>query len=404
MSELDLRRCAIVCVTSGVIAAGCGTAFVSSGGTTSTSGGTTTGSGGGSTTSTSSSTTGGGGAGGSTSVTTGSGGATTTSTTGSGGTGGVITNPCVPGDLSTCPGGQYCDKGSGECTSCLQPNGTASFAAPVPLGISAPYPPLSLFPRIGPEGQLLFRFRTNQNSDIGYALPVPGAAMNWSSAAPEPSPLINSPTSNEEAPLFLPDGASLQGFVSEKVDTGKPVLLFDSNITGSRLVYAANLDGPGAYAIELKTQGTAFQVAVAFAQSPARFWYYSNFFPGPPGTQLVTNLLGDAPTKVPIVLDNGCPSLSELMPWVTPDGQRMFVSAGYPDPASGCTQQPGAPSHLFVVTLDDDGLQKVGTKAQAIFPNDQNNQVSPSLSPDQCTLYFSQIGNQGSVLYGAVRK
>ena len=51
-----------------------------------------------------------------------------------------------------------------------------------------------------------------------------------------------------------------------------------------------------------------------------------------------------------------------------------------------CLPQVGATSHLFVLPLDASGLPKNGVKAQPIFPNDGNNQVSPSLSPDRCTV------------------
>lgn len=402
MNELDLLRGAVVFFAAGAIAAGCGAEFATSGGTTTTTGSTGTGGSGGGTSS--SSVTGGGGAGSSITATTGTGGGTsTTSTSGGGGTGGMMIKPCVVGDLSTCPAGEYCDMGSGICVSCTQPV-SPGFAAPVKLGVSAPYPPLALFPRIGLDGQLLFRFRTNMNSDIGFALPVPGAALSWSSATPEPSPLINTSLANEESPLFLPIGTALVGLVDDKVNKSQPVLLFDRGFSGTRKLYAANLDGQQASLLSLKTQNNAFQVAVAFEASPPRFWYHSDFFANLPENPLVTTTPGEAPTPAPIVLDNGCHARGELMPWVTPDGAWMFFSATYPDPASGCAPQNGAPAHLFAVPLGANGLPLNGAMAQPIFPNEPSSQVSPSLSPDQCTLYFSQIGAQGSVMYGAVRR
>jgi hypothetical protein len=406
MSMLVVRRWAIVFGALGVAVAGCGTAFTSTSGTTGSGGsggaGSTTSAssgGGGSSSSTSSSA---GGAGG-TSSTTGAGGSTTTTTSGSGGTGGVIDPPCTPGDLSTCPPGQYCVKGAGVCAACNAPVSN-TFAAPVPLSISEPYPPVTLFPRIGLDGQLLFRFRINQNSEIGFALPVPGAPMSWASATPEPTPLINNPASNEEAPLFLPDGKALIGLVNEKVNTDLPVLLFDSNISGTRQIYATNLPGPVAVPVDLKTNNTSFQIAVAHQVNPPRFWYYSDFFPSPPDTRLGVSIGGEDPVKFDVVLDNGCHARGELMPWVTPDGGWMFLSAPYPDPGNGCAFQAASPSHLFVLPLDGAGLPKNAAKAQPIFPGDPSSRMSPSLSPDQCTLYFSQLEPNGSVMYGAVRK
>ncbi|MFO0762718.1 MAG: hypothetical protein U0359_40145 [Byssovorax sp.] len=404
MSNFVLWHRAALAVVAGAALAACGAEFTANG-TTSTTTTSTTGSGGGAGGGATTTTTGSGGVGGSTTTTTGAGGAggsTTVTTTGSGGTGGGGAPPCMPGDLSTCGPGQFCEAKTGTCVTCA---GAASFtfAAPVPLGLSPPYPPSALFPRIGQDGQLLFRFRQNQNSDLGFALAVPGAPMQWASATPEPSPLINT-LFNEEGPLYLPNGAALAGLVSEKVDTNLPVLLFDSNVSGQRRVYAANLAGAASSEVKLKSQGVSYLVAVAYQANPPRFFYYSNFFPAPPDAQLGTSTGGEDPVKLPIVLDNGCHARGEVMPWVTPDGAWMFLSAPYPDIANGCAPLNGAPAHLFALPLDASGLPAGGAKAAAVFPGDQNNQVSPSLSPDQCTLYFSQIGPNGAVMYGAVRE
>ncbi|WP_437686702.1 hypothetical protein [Sorangium sp. So ce176] len=88
---------------------------------------------------------------------------------------------------------------------------------------------------------------------------------------------------------------------------------------------------------------------------------------------------------------------------MTPDGGVLFFQALY-SPRGGCAAASVLRS--FYVKLGPDGLPVAGQTARMLLSNlDPSHAVmTPSLSPDECTLYLASDKDGGQKLYSAKRR
>lgn len=351
----------------------------------------------------------------------GEGGKTTTShPTGSGGTGGTsgttssgeagsdagtTVPPCVPGQCAQA--GHYCEKSSMTCQPCSDPT---RFTFGNPAGLPMGFPltnARSYFPRVAPDtGALFFSHKGKGSGTLEHlaSAPYSQASQSWGTWTMLPAP-INS-LDEESAPLYLANGAALNGLVDTTiVSLDTPVLLFNSTRQGTEAIYAANLEGAKDVAlVALPPSKSDEQIAVAVSQ-PRFFWVSDNTTQ--PGLVTWTPAM-TAPEHVDIELDNGC-SIATLEgltgPWVSSDGTLLLFGAVYPEPST-CTLKPGSPQLIFYARLDGStGKQAAGNQARQIFPGSVKVDATPSLSADLCTLYFSRVDASADVLlYKAERE
>ncbi|KYF60171.1 hypothetical protein BE08_38475 [Sorangium cellulosum] len=188
-------------------------------------------------------------------------------------------------------------------------------------------------------------------------------------------------------------------------------LLFDRFLPGpgspQKLLIANEIEATSAVEFEvLNRDWGSHSVAVAHAARPYRYWFMNKHQDGEGTTsQLVTMRAHDAaPQALDIVLPGDCPAQGDdLAPWVTPDGGVLFFQAPY-SPHGDCAGASVLRS--FYVKLGPDGLPPNGEKARLLLsPVGPNRAVmTPSLSPDECTLYIASDNDGEQRIYAAPRR
>lgn len=312
-------------------------------------------------------------------------------------------NQCTP----ACAAGSYCKQGMpSTCTSCTD-FADFKFGAPrkidltLPGGASAPS-----YPRIGPEGQLLFTFTSQTNNpDIGHATADgPLSSLKWTMVTPEMPP-INS-TAQDAASFYLPKehGNLLVGVADGTLQTNADIVLYQSDSQGSTKIVAFNPGQKIVASVALKNSTINSNIAISYTAPAPRFWSISNPSTMPLG--LVTALPGAAPVAVPIHDAKGCPVDDKIAPWVTPNGQWLFFSARELDKDNGCKPVAGADTYrLYRTALNTEGQQSDTAAIEIVFPSDTKGHATPSLSPDLCMIFFTeQFETPTSELYAATRE
>jgi hypothetical protein len=322
----------------------------------------------------------------------GSGGQTTNAGTGGGtssstGTTTTSSGGCTPGNLATCDPGDFCNASS-QCVSCTLAT-TFNFGTPQPIQVT-PAPISALYPRLDKlSGPLYFVNEHNQIMQAQAGTP----AGTWEAAIAMPAPFNPTATSVQEGPLPWIDGSSVKGVLdTSMVDATKPVLLFGTNGSGDQMLVAANLTGtappsPSPLKVPPLLSGDS-SIAATFGLATARLYWIRN-------SALWTAMSNGAvaaPVNVPF--SGGCaidPTGAINQPWVRPDGTRLLFSAASFQGAT-CAVAGNAQSRLFSIELVVGTGQAMGAATQ-IFPTDtMDDDETPSLSPDTCTLYFSRAG------------
>jgi hypothetical protein len=370
--------------------------------TAATSTGTVTSSSTGEMTTTTTSSTGTGGAGG-------AGGATsTTGTASSSGTGGGGGAPCVVGDLSTCKAGEYCRVNGGGCAPCGDFS-AFQFGDPKPVDVMIPQGAAASFPRRKGD-KLYYMFKSLTSTDIAES-DLMAMSMNKWTPGVAVAPPVSASDSDEAAPLVLSasEAQAIEGILLDKVavKTGQPLLVFDSDRTspGAPHVYAENPGQMGVSLLNLKGDAIVEHLTVAWDANPYRIWYITAK-PGNLAPRLVTATPGSSPDDATMTISNGCPLLpGDVAPWVTHDGSHLIFSAIDPDLSAQCGAPMGTTHHVYIADLEPNGQQKAGTKAARVLPNDDKDDITPSLTQDACALYFSRTTGPGTgVLHAAVRQ
>ncbi|XXT21696.1 hypothetical protein WME94_09055 [Sorangium sp. So ce429] len=349
----------------------------------------------------SSSGTGGGGAGGDGGAGGGDGGggmmmaSSSSSTSGGGGEGGC----------GACKEGEFCTA-SETCVRCADRGGLLSFGTPAEIEVEGTSP---AFPRVRAEAsddgttqRLVYVAGFGPDRQIATATGRP-----WTTGAIVSSAVVNSPQP-ESSPLLLPLDA-----LSPREGFPQGSLLFDRFLPGpgslQRLFVADALEATAAEPFEaLNLDGGSHSVAVAHAARPYRYWFMSEQQDdGGTTHRLVTKRAHDAEAQaLDITLPGDCPAQGEdLAPWVTPDGSVLFFQAPY-SARGNCAQASVLRS--FYVKLGPDGQPADGQPAKMLLSNLPPTVavMTPSLSPDECTLYLaSNLDTDGKQrLYAASRR
>lgn len=336
------------------------------------------------------------GSGGATTGTTSSGGATASTTSASAGTGGSggATAQCKPGVLGECPDGSYCESGALACRPCADLS-RFHFAQPSPIDPSPPTGATTVFyPRTNADDGALYFTYVDKSGTIPRRrlvdAPKKLGGLGWGTWSFLGQPIGSD--GQESGPLYLHDASMLAPLVdASKIDTSKPVLLFDSNRDGATThrIYAANLEGSEAASVALPSGKHDTDIAAAPAASPPRFYWLSD------ANALVQRLVtatatSSAATEVKIRLDNGCETSAVEAPWVSRDGKHLLFAAAYPAPST-CAPAVGGTKHLFIAKMND-GAQVPNEPAKRIFAEDDvSYDATPAPTPDACVLLFSRF-------------
>jgi hypothetical protein len=325
----------------------------------------------------------------------------TSSPTGDAGTDGSTTTKCP----NACPAGSYCNPTAGTCESCLL-SSRLSFGAPVAIPLMLPTAGSSaLYPRVDAPTPNLFLVQQGQGTghlnQIAEAMYMPGKMIPWTSATLV-AQLMGS--HQDSGPFPLQDPTELGTFAPDAITKlGMPVLLFDSDRSGGKHVFAIGY--AQATPTQLTLPGNATdesRFVVATSATPSRFFWISDL--GTTTYQLVTSTVtSNAAATVSVTLDTGCVTPLPDTPWITPAGDRLlFSSLEYASSSGGaCAETSSITTHLYHVALDGSG-QPTG-KAQRVFPGNNSTDTTPSLSPDRCQLIFSRVSGSTAGFYAAPR-
>ncbi|MFT3765554.1 MAG: hypothetical protein QM820_08575 [Minicystis sp.] len=328
-----------------------------------------------------------------------------------GGSGGSPVAACKAGVAGECPAGTYCDADESACHACadlsrLRFHGQAFVlqTAPTTAGTTA------FYPRVSPDdGALYFTYVDKSDTiprrRIASAPRKPSApGWSWGTWLFLQSP-VGSP-GQDSGPLFLHEGSMLSQLVDlSKIETDKPVLLFDSNRNGTTTtkIFVANDKGDAAAEVSLPSGKRDSDVAAAPLASPPRFYWLSDA--NSTGQRFVTATATSQATEVKLSLDNGCATSTIEAPWVTADGKLLLFAAAYPEPPA-CAPPLTGPKHLFAAHMNGEGAQIDGEQAKPLFVDGAMSYDStPALTPDLCMLLFSRFdATTNGRLYGALRE
>jgi hypothetical protein len=304
--------------------------------------------------------------------------------------------------------GSYCEASLGACRACADLD-RFQFDAPYSLDVApATVGTTAFYPRVGPDDGALFFTYLDKNGAIPRrrvaAAPrkSPPGAWAWGTWLFLAPPIGSS--GQDSGPLLLRDGALIAQLVdASKVDTSRPVLLFDSNRDGAttETLFAANLDGYAAAEVSLPSGKRDADVAAAPEATPPRFFWLSDANSILP--RLVTATATSQATEVKLILDNGCATSAVEAPWVTPDGGLLLFAAAYPDPPA-CSPPLVGVKHLFAASMKD-GAPIVGSPAVPLLADDATTyDTTPALTPDRCLLLFSRFdANANGRIFAARR-
>jgi hypothetical protein len=320
---------------------------------------------------------------------------------GSGGSAAASGGGGSQGGCDSCGPGTFCQGNS--CVSCADLSGTIGLDTPVPIDVDGASPS---FPRVrretgasGMNERLVYRAVFGSNTDIRTAVGQP-----WGPGTQPDNASINTTVNNESGPILLPEAADSP----EGLPDG--ALLFDglTSFDRQRTIFVAPLLGMGptgrVVLSDLHVGASTYSPAVKYATRPYQYWFMLKAS-ADVSPVLATKVAGDpATTPLSIKLPGQCEAKGDdLAPWVTPDGKFLLFQSLYS--ASGCDAAPVLRS--FVVPLGDDGAPRVGAIASLLFANSLPPSVqvmTPSLSPDLCTLYFASDLDGEQKLYSARRK
>ncbi|WP_437318628.1 hypothetical protein [Sorangium sp. So ce385] len=312
------------------------------------------------------------------------GGASSTAVSGGGGEGGE-------GGCAACKAGEFCTA-SETCVRCADRVGVLSFGAPMPIEVEGSKP---AFPRVreepgegeGAATQRLVYVASFGSSDAQIAT---ATGRPWTAGEVVASAAVNSPQP-ESGPLLLPVDA-----LSPRAEFPQGSLLFDRLLAGPGnlplLFVADQLEASQAETFDaLNLDAGSHSVAVAHGVQPYRYWFMNKHQDGGESTSRLLTMLADdvEAQELDIVLPGDCPAQGDdLAPWVTPDGSVLFFQAPY-DARGDCAHASVLRS--FYVRLGADGLPLSGEKAKMLLANlaPEIAVMTPSLSPDECTLYVA---------------
>ncbi len=331
----------------------------------------------------------------------GGGGASATSSSSSAGGGGE-------GGCAACKEGEFCTA-SETCVRCAGRGRALSFGTPTAIEVEGTAP---AFPRVreepGDEGEATQRlvYVAAFGSDDTQIATATGRP--WTAGEVVASASVNS-TDSESGPLLLPVDA-----LSPRDGLPRGSLLFDRLLAGPgslpSLFVADALEATHADAFDaLYLDGGSYSVAVAHGVRPYRYWFMNKHQDASGTTsRLVTKLAEASEVQVlDIVLPGDCPAKGDdLAPWVTPDGGVLFFQAPY-SARGDCAQASVLRS--FYVELGADGLPVAGQKARMLLSGlkPEIAVMTPSLSPDECTLYLASdlnLADRRQRLYSATRR
>ncbi|WP_437591306.1 hypothetical protein [Sorangium sp. So ce1000] len=309
------------------------------------------------------------------------------------------------GGCGACKDGEFCTA-SETCVRCAERGGVLSFGALSEIAVAGATP---AFPRVRAEkigeGEATLRLVYTAKFGADDTKIATATGRPWTAGGVVSSFMVDA-EGQESGPLLLPLDAP-----SPQEDFPAGSLLFDRLPTapGSPplLLVADALDATRADALAaLNSDGGSRSVAVAHALHPYRYWFMNRHQDnGETTSRLVTKRAEDAAVEVlNINLPGECPAKGDdLAPWVTADGRLLFFQAPYS--ARGECEEASVP-RSFYVALGADGLPVDAQPARMLLSNlDPSIAVmTPSLSPDECTLYLASNKDGQQKLYTATRR
>ncbi|CAN91244.1 hypothetical protein sce1087 [Sorangium cellulosum So ce56] len=330
---------------------------------------------------------------------------------GSGGAGGQASSSAASGGggeggCGACKEGEFCTA-SETCVSCAARGGVLSFGALSEIEVVGAVP---AFPRVRAEpgeGEATLRLVYTAKFGSDDTKIATATGRPWTAGEVVSNFLVDDAGGQESGPLLLPLDAP-----SPRAGFPAGSLLFDRLLTapGSlpQLFVADGLEATQADALPaLNPDGGSRSVAVAHGQRPSYRYWFMNRPQDAGGTtsRLVTKRAEDAEVQVlDIHLPGDCPARGDdLAPWVTPDGRLLFFQAPY-SARGEC--ETASVLRSFYVALGDDGLPVDDQPARMLLPN-LNPSVAimtPSLSPDECTLYLASDKDGQQKLFAASRR
>jgi hypothetical protein len=126
-------------------------------------------------------------------------------------------------------------------------------------------------------------------------------------------------------------------------------------------------------------------IAAALDATPPRIFWLRG------GHVWTATAAGQGATALTIAFEGGCktdPAGSIDNPWVRPDGGRLLFNASAL--TSACAVATGSQYRLYYVDLDPSSGQPTGEATQIFSDAANHDDVTPSLSPDACTLLFAR--------------
>jgi hypothetical protein len=287
-----------------------------------------------------------------------------------------------------CGDGRYCDD-TGVCRPCADLTAVDAahvrFAQPEPLKAindNAAMEAVRL-PRTSPRPTGLFYVRDFFATQMWETL-----NFDRNAGGPVPSPVDDADLTESAplAPTFVTQG-QLAGYN----------FFFDRNVGKTdrrRELYGASLDAAGVATkvtrlpAPFNATPPTMQWSSSIAVAKERAWWVANL-DGSLNTYIMTSSLepGARATAVSINLPPGCP-LHEIdaVPWVTPDGSTMLVTAVQHDAACNTPDQH---TDVFLVRLDATGQPLATAASVEGIDQPTTSEADASLSADMCWLYFA---------------
>lgn len=288
---------------------------------------------------------------------------------------------------STCPGGQYCDAITAQCTPCSKV-ARIHFAGPeelIPID-TASVAELHFARMTGQALELLFRVDNSQADQALYETPN----FQASSEAQAFGATVNVAGERTSGPLALTGtGASTKNFFFDRST---------SSGTGARQLWwatraSAGIDVSTPVLMPAPFNAAGDNYSIAVAAQAARAWWMSTRGGSP--EVFTASLSADAGTAAVVNLTVGSNACirkgADATPWASPDGTFLLFSSLEQDDAQ-CTASSNY-RDLYVVPL----YVTTGQPNSAGIPLNVNqagvDDTEPSMSADLCWLYYSSAGH-----------
>jgi hypothetical protein len=221
-----------------------------------------------------------------------------------------------------------------------------------------------------------------------------GNSPHWKDGVEQGSSINDMPSSSLAGEL-VPANAQLLS----PADLTMPYTIYSATRNGASGIFA----GQGAKTFSILPGVAALQTSY---KEPAAAWNVNRLYltqtAGQETDLVFVTLPGMITQKVTPKLDNGCLGLYPgFAPWVDPAGKVLLFSQQAPDGGCGFAQPDAKQLRPYIVLLDVNGAPV--SKAARLLPALDAPMYSPSLSSDQCGMFFAKDDGNATHLYYAPR-